>query len=74
MVEEERPDASKADSGAPEMVPAAAEVDDVDAQELLNAANRAIAAVRRHAAELFRDKRQHGGTEDEQAGAQPPSE
>ena len=73
-MEEERSDASKADPGAPETVPAAAEADDVDAQELLNAATRAIAAVRRHAAELFRDKRQHGGNEDERADAQPPSE
>ncbi len=73
-MDEERSDASKAESGAPETVPAAAEVDDVDAQELLNAASRAIATVRRHAAELFRDKRHHDSKEGEQADAQPPSE
>ena len=74
MVEEERPDASEADSGAPDVIPAVAEANDVDAQELLKAATRAIAAVRRHAAELFRDRRPHGGEEDEQAGAEPSSD
>ena len=48
-MDEERPDASGDDSDA-----LGTGDDGVDAQVLLNAASRAIAAVRRQAADLFR--------------------
>lgn len=60
-MDEAQPDASRGDPDGLDTGE-----DEVDAQQLLSAASRAIAAVRRQAAELYRHRLHVPGDDDEQ--------